>query len=56
LYRHAIDAQLLVEIFDVIPRQADDALDVIDRRIGRVAEYHDLAALRVPHGDDDAVQ
>jgi hypothetical protein len=60
----AVDGQPLVAVRDLITGQADDALDVVERRIDRIAENHDIAALRrvhvddllVDHGEPDAVR
>ena len=47
----AIDGQLLVSIDDLVARQTDHALDVVERWVRRIAEYHHVAALRRVHFD-----
>ena len=48
----AIDTQMLVLIRDSVAWQTDHALDVIERRIFRVAKHHDITALRFIDADD----
>ena len=50
--RHAVDRQLLVKIVDLVAGQADHPLDEVLRRIDRVTEDDDVAALRVAGRDD----
>src|SRR5690348_12383790 len=42
-----VDEELLVPVAHRIAGNADDALDVVHRRVLGIAEYHDLAALRI---------
>src|SRR5450759_4936756 len=42
-----VDPQPLVAIFDSIAGKSDHALDIIQRRIFRVAEHHHIPALRI---------
>ena len=47
-HRLAVDDELVVLHLDPVPRQSDQALDVVDARVGRIAEHHHVAALRLP--------
>jgi hypothetical protein len=46
---HAVDAHLAVLEVDLVARQADHALDVVDGRIERVLSTDDVAAGTVPN-------
>ena len=48
----AVDVDDLVAVFDRVARNADDALDVVDRLVHRVLEDHDVAALRAAERND----
>ena len=50
--RLAVDRELLVLVDDDVAADADHALDEVLRRIHRVAEHDDVAALRVAERDD----
>src|SRR6185436_14938798 len=43
----AVHVDDLVAIGDLVSRKADHALDVVDLRVARVAEYEDIAPLRL---------
>ncbi len=47
-----VDIQLLSSIADMIARQADNTLDVVDGRVVGVTEYHDITTLRLANRDD----
>ena len=48
----AVDDQVIVAYLDAVARQPDQALDVIDARIGRKTEHHHVAALRRTRRDE----
>ena len=52
----AVDVHTLVAHDDVIAGQADQALDVVGRRVGRQAEHDHVAALRLAERDDLGVE
>src|SRR3990167_2564319 len=55
--RLTVDEQALVAaVANLITRQAHHTLDVVDVRVARVTEHHDIATLRVVHLDDLGVQ
>src|SRR3546814_18253885 len=54
-HRLSIDGQLLVLILHDIARQAHHALDVIDIRIDRITENHDIAPTRMTDIDNFVV-
>ena len=49
LHRLAVDDQLLVAVLDRVARQAHDALDEVDLRIGREVEHHHIAPFHLAH-------
>src|SRR5574340_212590 len=53
--RHAVDGELLVAILDDVAADADHALDEVLRRVERVLEHDDVAALRIGDRDHLAV-
>ena len=56
LDRLAIDGQLLVRVTDSVPRQTNYPLDVVDARVIRIAEHHDIPTLGVTDRDDLGLQ
>src|SRR3990167_7138336 len=47
---------VVAAVANLITRQAHHTLDVVDVRVARVTEHHDIATLRVVHLDDLGVQ
>mmetsp|Transcript_48730 Transcript_48730/g.118722 ORF Transcript_48730/g.118722 Transcript_48730/m.118722 type:complete len:288 (+) Transcript_48730:521-1384(+) len=52
----SVDVELLVDVADLVARDAGHALDEVGARIFGIAEHHHVAALHVVVGDDLLVQ